>query len=297
MRRRLALAAALALQLLATPAGAAIELTDDAGHALRLAAAPQRIVSLVPVATEIVCALGACDRLVGVDDYSNWPPEAARLPHVGGLEDASVERIVALRPALVLLAPASRVGPRLQSLGVPVLTLETKTLQDMRRVTAMLALAVGLPDAQAAAQALLRRIDDGVQAAADSVLPQRRGQTVYFEVNNGPYAASEMSFIGQTLARLGARNVVPGTLGPFPKLNPEFVVRADPQVIFIAGRGAADLPGRPGWAAIRALRQGRVCAFDAMQGDTLVRPGPRMAQGAQFMARCLNDGAEPAAAR
>jgi iron complex transport system substrate-binding protein len=213
---------------------------------------------------------------------------------VGGLEDASIERIVSLKPDLVLLAMASRVGPRLQALGVPVLALETKTLQDMRRVTATLATAMGLPDAAGTAQALLGRIDAGVAAAAASVLPARRGQAVYFEVGSGPYAASEQSFIGQTLAQLGARNVVPGSLGPFPKLNPEFVVRADPDVIFIAARSAADLPARPGWRNIRALRQGRVCSFDAAQGDLLVRPGPRMAQAAQIMAQCLNAGALPA---
>ncbi len=295
MHRAVAAACWLALLLFSSASQAAILVTDDRGTAVELAGPPLRVVSLVPVSTEIVCALGACARLVGVDDYSNWPPEAARLPHLGGLEDASIERIVALKPDLVLLAMASRVGPRLQALGVPELALETKTLQDLRRVTATLAVALGLPDPAGAARALLARIDAGVAVAAASVLPQRRGQSVYFEVSSGPYAASEQSFIGQTLAQLGARNVVPGSLGPFPKLNPEFVVRADPQVIFIAARSAADLPTRPGWRHIRALREGRVCTFDPAQGDMLVRPGPRMAQAAQIMAQCLNAGAAPAA--
>ena len=72
------------------------------------------------------------------------------------------------------------------------------------------------------------RIDDGVNLAAQSLPAALRGTTVYFEVSSGPYAASESSFIGEMLARVGAANVVPGKLGPFPKLNPEFVVRADP---------------------------------------------------------------------
>ncbi|HSV48546.1 MAG TPA: helical backbone metal receptor [Ramlibacter sp.] len=297
MHKRLRLLLALCAWLAWGQAAAALAVTDDRGISVALPAPPRRVVSLVPVATEIVCELGACARLVGVDDYSNWPPETQRLPHVGGLEDANVERIVALKPDIVLLAMASRVGQRLQALGIPVLALETKTLQDMGRVTGTLAAVLGLPDAPGAAAALLQRIDEGVNQAAASVARERRGQTVYFEVSSGPYAASEQSFIGQTLARLGAVNVVPGSLGPFPKLNPEFVVRADPQVIFISARSAADLATRPGWPAIRALRDRRVCSFDAAQGDMLVRPGPRMVQAAQLMARCLNAGAAPAAAR
>ena len=292
MLKQLVLCVVLALA--AGGAAAGVLVTDDRGAAVALPRPPQRIVSLVPVATEIVCELGACARLVGVDDYSNWPRQVRQLPHTGGLEDANIEIIVSLRPDLVVLAMASRAGERLQALGVPVLALETKTLQDMRRVTSTLAVALGLPNAAGAAQELLQRVDHGVAAAVASIPAQRRGQSVYFEVDGGPYAAGEQSFIGQTLAQLGARNVVPASLGPFPKLNPEFVVRADPQVIFISALGAADLASRPGWSRIRALREGRVCVFDADQGDVLVRPGPRMAQAAQFMARCLNAVATPA---
>jgi len=111
---------------------------------------------------------------------------------------------------------------------------------------------------------------------------------VYFEVNSAPYAASESSFIGETLSRLGVKNIVPGKLGPFPKLNPEFVVRANPDVIMVGDRSYAGLQGRPGWPGIRAIREGRICVFSAAQADVVVRPGPRMAEGAQIMARCLS---------
>jgi iron complex transport system substrate-binding protein len=80
---------------------------------------------------------------------------------------------------------------------------------------------------------------------------------------------------------------VPGELGPFPKLNPEFVVRADPQVIMISDRNSQALKDRPGWDRIRAVRTGRVCMFAPEQGDVLVRPGPRMAEAAQLMVDCL----------
>ena len=106
-------------------------------------------------------------------------------------------------------------------------------------------------------------------------------------VSAGPYAASESSHIGELLTRLGAANIVPARLGSVPLLNPEFVVRADPQVVMVSDRDAQALLARPGWSRIRALRDGRVCRFTAQQGDVIVRPGPRLAEAAQLLADCL----------
>jgi len=89
------------------------------------------------------------------------------------------------------------------------------------------------------------------------------------------------------LARLGLANVVPGSMGPFPKLNPEFVVKANPQLIMLGDRNAVALSTRPGWQAIDAVRNKRICVFTPAQGDVLVRPGPRVAEAAQIMADCV----------
>jgi iron complex transport system substrate-binding protein len=170
--------------------------------------------------------------------------------------------------------------------------LEPKTHADVQRVILKVGQLLEVPDAQR----IWRAIDAGVSAAAQSLPAHVRGVRVYFEVNQGPYAASEASFIGETLTRLGARNVVPGALGPFPKLNPEFVVRANPDLIMIGQRSVDALQTRPGWQSIRALREKRVCDFPADQADVLVRPGPRMAEAARLMARCLESkapGAKP----
>lgn len=110
---------------------------------------------------------------------------------------------------------------------------------------------------------------------------------VYFEVNQGPYAAGEASFIGEILTRLGVKNIVNAQMGPFPKLNPEFVVRANPDLIMVGQQGAAGMAQRPGWSQVRAIREGRICVFATDQSDVLVRPGPRMAQAARLMANCL----------
>lgn len=280
---------ALALVLLlAGAAAAAVELTDDRGQTLRLAAPPQRIVSLLPSLTESVCALGACARLVGVDRYSNWPAEIERLPRVGGGLDPNIEAIVALRPDVVLAATSSRSVQRLEALGIAVLALEPRQYADVRLVLKRLDRLL----ATDRADAVWRGIEAGVEAAAAALPPAARGLRVYFEVSPGPWAAGSVSFTGELMARLGARNVVPPSLGPFPKLNPEFVVRADPDLIVVSARAADGIERRPGWSGLAAVRGGRVCRLLPAESDTLLRPGPRLAEGAQALVRCLAAAAE-----
>ena len=257
---------------------------DDRGRQIELPAPAQRVVSLLPSLTETVCALGACTRLVGTDRFSNWPASVRGLPKLGGLEDTQIERIVALKPDLVLAAGSSRAIDRLEALGLRVVALEPKSLQDTERVITQVALALGDTPAGATLwQAMQRRID----AAAARVPAALRGQKVYLEVASSPYAAGESSFLGETLARLGMGNIVPASLGPFPKLNPEFVVRAQPDIVMATARAVAEMPARPGWAALRAVREQRQCGFASEAWDTLVRPGPRLAEGAEVLADCL----------
>ncbi|WP_409514041.1 ABC transporter substrate-binding protein [Variovorax sp. DXTD-1] len=265
----------------------ALEVTDERGVTVTLPQPPQRIVTLLPSLTEGVCALGACSRLVGVDNYSNSPSAVRALPQLGGGLDPNVEAIVALRPDAVLLAKSSRVTQRLEALGLKVVVLEPKSHADVRRVLGKLDQVLGSREAPN----VWRVIDASVSAAAQSLPDRAKGLRVYFEVNSAPFAAGESSFIGETLTRLGAKNIVPAALGPFPKLNPEYVVRANPDLIMVSVRSAQGLEQRPGWGGIRAVREGRICRFSADESDVLVRPGPRMDEAARLMARCLAEKA------
>jgi len=267
-------------------AAAPIELQDDRGVSVQLAQPPQRIISLLPSLTESICAMGGCARLVGVDRYSTWPASVQALPHLGGLDDANIEGIVALRPDVVLLAKSARATPRLEQLGLKVVALEPRSYADVQRVLGKIGVVLQVPEAQGATR-IWRQIDAEVSAAAQSLPSKLRNTRVYYEVNRAPYAASESSFIGETLSRLGARNVVPASLGPFPKLNPEYVVRANPDLIMIGDRNFEGLAQRPGWERIRAVREDRICRFSAAESDVMVRPGPRMGEAARLMARCL----------
>lgn len=266
-----------------TVQAAGVQVVDDRGVTVTLVQSPQRIVSLLPSLTETVCELGQCHRLVGVDRYSNHPPSVRELPKTGGGIDPNIEAIVALKPDVVLMAISSRGVQRLESLGVKVLALEPKTSADVQRVMGKLGQLLEVPDAQR----IWRAIDAGVMAAAQSLPPETKKLRLYYEVSTGGYAAGAQSFIGEMMTRLGVQNIVEPQLGPFPRINPEYVVRANPDLILIGSRNIQGMVQRPGWASMRALREQRVCVFTPDESDVLVRPGPRMAEAARIMAACI----------
>jgi iron complex transport system substrate-binding protein len=288
-RRQIAgLLAGLCLSLQVSAAPGAIEVRDGRGALVRLAAAPQRIVSLLPSLTETVCDLGACDRVVATDRWSNWPARIQSLPKVGGLDDPNLEMIVAQRPDLVLVAPSSRLAARLRSLGLTVAELDANTLAQAAQVMQQVAALLGMPQQ---GRARWQALQSGLDVAATQVPVAARGQRVYFEISSTPFAAGEASFIGQLLSRLGASHAVPAALGPFPKLNPEYLVKADPDLIIVSEQDASSLALRPGWSGMKAVKgaaQGRVCSLTSAEMDLLARPGPRLAQGAQVLVRCLS---------
>ncbi|HMK86429.1 MAG TPA: helical backbone metal receptor [Steroidobacteraceae bacterium] len=280
----LAIALGLVLGGAPPPTRAAVVLRDDWQHEVTFTRPPLRIVSLLPSLTETVCALGACDRLVATDRYSDWPPEVRSLPKTGGLDDVEIETIVRLNPDLVLLSRSQRIADRLSELHVESFSLETQGYTAIARNVTMIGAILDLPERAAA---LNQRIDHSIREV--SAQAHRRGTepTVYFEVDPAPYAAAPESFIGELLSLLGTRNIVSSDLGPFPKLNPEYVVRHNPDVIFVSPAQAPHLAERPGWAEIRAVKEQRLCYFAPAVEAMLMRPGPRVADGMRAMADCL----------
>lgn len=255
-----------------------------AGPALAADARPHRIVTLLPSLTETVCALGDCERLVGVDRYSDWPASIAALPRLGGQDDPQVERLVTLKPDLVLLSPSTRAVDRLKSLGLNVVALEARDLADTRRVMEAVAVALGRPGEGAA---LWRRTEARIDAAGARVPAAWRGKRAYVEVGSEPYAAGAASFMGEVMGKLGLGNIVPASMGPFPQLNPEFVVRAQPDVIVSEAREVAEMTGRPGWSTLKALQAHDVCGLPNAVWEPLIRPGPRIAEAAEALADCV----------
>jgi iron complex transport system substrate-binding protein len=168
-----------------------------------------------------------------------------------------------------------------------VVLVESQTYADVRRSLGLIAQLLGTPEL---GERTWAGIEVELQAAAARVPPSLRGQRVYFEVGSDPYAAGASSFIGETLARLGLGNIVPPELGPFPRLNPEFVLRQQPDIVIAPQRDLQAMPARPGWPGLRALqaRPPRSCGFETARYELLIRPGPRLGEAAGVLAECLS---------
>jgi len=245
-------------------------------------------VSLSPTLTESVCVLGACDRLVGVDRFSNWPESVTKLPHLGSLGSFNVEAVAALQPDLVLMAGDGPLVKQLERLGVPVLVLSPQRHADVSNTLARLARVLGLPPARA--QQVWENIRRELHDLAESLPTRDRGLRTWVEIDPAPWLAGPDSFLGETLALLGLANVVPAGSAPFVPMSREWALQADPQLFVISDpqrQGLAALRARPGWSRLPALREGRVCLFDGPDLDALVRPGPRLAEGARLLRDCV----------
>lgn len=252
------------------------------------AASAQRVISLSPVLTETLCALGGCERLVAIDRFSNWPDEVNRLPRLGGRGSLSVEALLSHRPDLVLMMPDAALEQRLQKAGVAVLVLQPERLGDIPGMMQRVATALGIPVARADAR--WQEIERDLQKLAESLPARARGWRTYVEIDPAPYLAGPTSFMGELLTRLGLGNVVTDTGQPFVMMSREWVLQAQPDLLMIsdpAAEGMAPIRARPGWSRLNAMREGRVCLLVGKALDTLVRPGPRLAEGARQIRDCV----------
>jgi iron complex transport system substrate-binding protein len=264
---------------------APVSVVDERGVVVMFDKPPQRVVSLLPSLTESVCALGKCGALVGVDRFSNWPLSIQELPKLGGMGDINIERIVQLKPDVVLLEKASPAIARLNSLGVRTFALDVKSMGDEERALKKLDTLLGTSESTRVWNQIQKEI-----MRANKQLSSKGGNiSVYFEVNPAPFAAGRSSFIGEILTQLNLINIIPESLGPFPKINPEFVVQAKPDVILLTESTTKDIQKRPGWNSIPAVKTNRICSFTADQNDVLVRPGPRMGEAALIISQCIQE--------
>ena len=271
------------LAIFAAPFAAPVSVKDDRGMEISLNKPPQRIISLLPSLTESVCALGKCDLLVGVDRFSNWPNSIRALPKLGGMGDVNIEGIVQLRPDVVLLEKASPLIARLNELGIRTFALDIKSMADEERALHKLDAILGTSESAR----VWNQIQKEIMRANKQLLVRHQNIHVYFEVNPAPFAAGSTSFIGEILTQVGLINIIPKSLGPFPKINPEFVVQAKPDVILLTESTPADIERRPGWSTVPAVMKDRICTFTASQNDVLVRPGPRMGEAALLISQCV----------
>lgn len=263
-----------------------LTLTDDLGRTVTLKAPPKRIVAMLPSVTETVCALGACDRLVATDDYSDWPERVKALPKAGGLYNPNPELIVALKPDLVLVSKYGRLYETLERAGLTVYAVRTETYEDIFRTTRTLGKLLGL---EGQAERLVAQIQREVYQEEARAAKAKDRPRVYYEIDPTPYTVGPESFIGVLIQKARGVNIVPKELGLFPKIAPEFVVEKNPEVIVATYPGALEtIRTRPGWSRVRAVQTGRICVFTGGQDSLLSRPGPRVAQGLRLLVDCFH---------
>ncbi len=261
-----------------------LTLTDDLGETVTLTAEPMRVVTMIPSHTETLCALDACDKLVGVDQFSNYPEAVMDLPKLGSAFSPNLEAIIALEPDLVLADESSEIAASLRRVGIPVYAGTAQTYEETFEKFAVLGQLV---DRETEAALLAGRVEGAIGAITERAasLPPTR---FYYEIDATPYSVGPNSFIGTLLSKAGGENIVGPDLGDFPQLEPEFIVAADPDVIIVNERDVAALPRRPGWSGIGAVETGRVVPTDGPLDDAISRPGPRLIEAVRFFAQALH---------
>lgn len=260
-------------------------IVDAGGNSIRLDSRPERIVSISAGATETLFAVGAADRLIAVDQFSDFPEAARALPRVD-YSNPSAEQLLALHPDLVLMTRRHReIVERYRVLGLPVLYLgEPIDLEGVLGSIQLLGTATGN---EGTADALVAGLRDRVEAVRARTALQSARPRAYYELTPQLHSAGGRSFIGTVLALAGAQNIAPAD-STFPQLSAEAVIAADPEIIFLAQVGAQTTPApvgqRPGWAVVSAVREARVYSIDA---DAANRPGPRVVDALEEMARLV----------
>jgi iron complex transport system substrate-binding protein len=270
-------------------AGGAGDVTDMLGRRVRVPARAARIVSLAPSITETVFVLGEGDRLVGVTDYCDYPPEATRKPRVGGISSPSFEAILTLRPDLVLATSESNYAEhvqRLASLGLAVYVIRPVDFETVLESIARIGAVLGREAAARERVASMRRDADAI-AQALAGAPRRR--VLYVVWPNPLIAPGRGTLISELIQRAGGESVTGAEPLPYPRLSLETVVERRPERIIVGrhGQGTVEelLRGWERLGSVGAVREGRVYGVD---GDLLHRPGPRMIEALRELARVIH---------
>lgn len=270
-----------------TPTPEPIQVTDDLGKQLVLDKAPQRIVSLAPSVTEILFAIGAGNKVVGVQDFSNYPPEAASLPKIGGFP-LNYELIASLQPDLCIGADITSPDDiaKLEGLGLKVMVINRTDLEGIFTNIELVGKAVGM---EQSANALAASLRAELQALQERLKAATTKPRVFVELDETLYTVGPGSFIHPLVELAGGANIAADADNPYPQLSAEQIIAKDPEVIVLTDAAYGVTPeqvkARAGWEQITAVKTGAVYPID---GDIISRPGPRILEGLKALAALIH---------
>jgi len=273
-----------------TPSARATRLvTDETGRQVEVPDHPSRVVSLAPSITETLFALGLGSEIVGDTNYCDYPPEAKQKPHVGAILNPSLEKIVDLKPDLVLgIAEGNRreTADQLARLGIPLYGLSDRNVDDvLRSVRDLGALLDREPEAQALASSLQQRLHAVERRVAGQPKPRVLFVTWYQPlITIGP-----QSFVADVIRRAGGASISDDLSGEWPRLSLEAVLARNPDVILLPrsqsySPSLAEFRRLPGWRDLPAVKAGHVYWVS----DTIIRPCPRLIDALEEVANILH---------
>ena len=264
------------------------EITDDAGRRVSLPTHVERVVSLAPNLTEIVFAIGAGERLVGRTTYCNYPAEAKAVAEVGDTLQPSLERIISLKPQVVLISTASQLEvftQQLQHQNIAVFVTDPHDLDGVFRSIDRIGEIVGHNEQSRLLVEKLRERTNAVEQAVKQKPPVR----VFYQLSAEPlYTAGQDAFVTDLIRRAGAISVTADVPGAWPKYSDESALAARPDAIILPTGGSMGAANSAVTDALRqspAVLQGRVYKIN---DDHLVRPGPRAIDGLEAMAKAFH---------
>lgn len=278
----------------AAPTPAPITLTDGLNRSVTLAGTPQRIVSLTPSNTEMLFAVGAGAQVVGRDEFSDYPAEAAALPSVGGsMGDYNLEAIAALKPDVVLAGALNTPEQvkALEDLDIRVYVLVNPA--DFDSLFAQLQTIGQITGHAAEADTLVAGLQARVQAVENKILPLSYAPLVFYELDGSdpakPWTPGPNTFVSMLIRMAGGINIGDSLGSDWAQISQEALIQQNPAIILLGDAAYGVTPGqvaqRPGWDALQAVKDGQVLAFD---DDLVSRPGPRMVDGLETLAKLLH---------
>jgi len=284
----------MTLIALAGPAAAEPVTVHDAfDRSVTLPAPPRRIVPIFASNVEIVASLGLADRIVGIESFTRYPPEALGRPLVGGRLGFSVDEVVALRPDLVVVTPSRQAANTLidpmERIGVPIMVLLQRSVPEIMANIRLMGRVAGVPER---GEEVAARFEARLAAVTRKVegRPPPSAIMITGRLGNGlMLVAREGTYTGDAMVLAGARFALPNTR-TLAQVSPEAILNADPDVLLWAGseRDLKELIAQPGWSEMRAVRSGRAHAVRRVE---LLIPGPRTIDGVEHLAALFHPGA------